>query len=130
MVFNTTAAVGGSSASQTGPATGTAAADAAAALAARGARPQPIIGGLTVLRQYIVLGAVMLVMSFIAVVTVVIDNRQATHSAIYLPTGANMRMLTQRIAKSTQEAMTGNAAAFRQLLDSREQFLQGFTLLT
>ena len=130
MVFKTDASAGKSAAGALKPAAGSAT-HAAAALAARGtARPLPLIGGLTVLRQYIVLGAILLVMIFIAVVTVVIDNRQATHSAIYLSTGANMRMLTQRIAKATQDALTGNAAAFRQLRESREQFAQGFTLLT
>ena len=39
-------------------------------------------------------------------------------------------MLTQRIAKSTQDALTGNAAAFRQLQESREQFVSGMSLLT
>ena len=94
------------------------------------ARPLPLIGKLPVLRQYILLGTVLLATIFIAVVTIVFDNRQATHSAIYLSTGANMRMLTQRIAKSTQDALTGNAAAFRQLQESREQFVSGMSLLT
>lgn len=53
------------------------------------ARPLPLIGKLPVLRQYILLGTVLLATIFIAVVTIVFDNRQATHSAIYLSTGAN-----------------------------------------
>ena len=111
-------------------ASGDAGKDGAQRAARASARPLPLIGKLTVLRQYILLGTVLLAMIFIAVVTIVVDNRQATNSAIYLSTGANMRMLTQRIAKSTQDALTGNAVAFRQLQESREQFVFGMSLLT
>ena len=90
----------------------------------------PIIGGMPVLRQYIVLGSALLVMIFIAAVTIVVDNRQASYSAIYLSTGANMRMLTQRIAKATQDAITGNAAAFRILQESRQQFVSQLSMLS
>jgi twitching motility protein PilJ len=90
----------------------------------------PLIGRLPVLHQYLVLGAALLVMIFVAVVTIVVDNRQASYSAIYLSTGANMRMLTQRIAKATQDAITGNAAAFRILQESRQQFISQLSLLS
>ena len=93
------------------------------------ARPLPLIGDLPVSRQYLVLGAMLMTLLVLAAVTVVSDNRQATFGTVYLSTSANMRMLTQRIAKATQSGLSGNAAAFRQLQESRDQFVGGLKLL-
>jgi twitching motility protein PilJ len=65
----------------------------------------------------------------IAGVFVVVDYREATYGAGYVSTAADMRMLTQRIAKATQSGLSGNAQAFRQLQESRDQFVAALTLL-
>ena len=89
----------------------------------RQVRPLPLIGHLPVSRQYTVLGTLLLVLVAIAGVFVVVDYREATYGAGYVSTAADMRMLTQRIAKATQSGLSGNAQAFRQLQESRDQFV-------
>jgi len=95
----------------------------------RQVRPLPVIGHLPVSRQYTVLGTLLLVLVAIAGVFVVVDYREATYGAGYVSTAADMRMLTQRIAKATQSGLSGNAQAFRQLQESRDQFVAALTLL-
>jgi len=87
----------------------------AQAAAAR-ARPLPLIGALPVTRQYIVLGIVLLVLVAIAGLFVVRDYGEASYGTAYVSTSADLRMLSQRMAKATQSGLSGNALAFRQLL--------------
>ena len=83
------------------------------------ARPLPLIGGLPVSRQYGVLGALLLILAALAAATVVLDRRQAADGAVYLATAANMRVLTQRIAKAAEGVTSGNADLFPQLQSAR-----------
>ena len=92
-------------------------------------RPLPLIGALPVARQYMVLGALLLVLVTVAGIFVTLDYREATYGASYVSTAADMRMLTQRIPKATQGGLSGNAQAFRQLQESRDQFVAAQTLL-
>ena len=92
-------------------------------------RPLPLIGALPVARQYMVLGALLLVLVTVAGIFVTLDYREATYGASYVSTAADMRMLTQRIPKATQGGLSGNAQAFRQLQESRDQFVAALTLL-
>ena len=103
---------------------------AAADLAMRPlAKPLPVIGRLPVSRQYVILGALLVALLVLFGITVVTDNRQSSYGTVYLSTSANMRMLTQRIAKATQSGLSGNFAAFSQLQVSRDEFVSGLKLL-
>ena len=103
---------------------------AAADLAMRPlAKPLPVIGRLPVSRQYVILGALLVALLVLFGITVVTDNRQSSYGTVYLSTSANMRMLTQRIAKATQSGLSGNFAAFSQLQISRDEFVSGLKLL-
>ena len=53
---------------------------------------------------------------------VVYDAREATFNTIYVAAVGKIRMLSQRLAKAAQQASQGNATAFRQLRDSRDEF--------
>jgi twitching motility protein PilJ len=56
--------------------------------------------------------------------------RQAAQNALYLSTATEMQMLSQRIANSAQQAVQGSAAAFGQLGQSHDQFVENLQLLT
>ncbi len=103
--------------------------DSGAAQHAARSRQLPLIGGLPVTRQYTLLGVMLLALAAIAGAFVVVDYREATYGAGYVSTAADMRMLSQRIAKATQSGLSGNALAFRQLQESRDQFVASLTLL-
>ncbi|HYL88812.1 MAG TPA: methyl-accepting chemotaxis protein [Burkholderiales bacterium] len=53
---------------------------------------------------------------------VVYDAREATFNTLYVAAVGKIRMLSQRLAKAAQQASQGNASAFRQLRDSRDEF--------
>ena len=88
------------------------------------------LGRLRVGQQYTILGVIFGILFVIAAVLVFIDNRAATYGTIYVSTSADMRMLTQRIAKAAQTGLIGNPDAFKQLQASRDQFIAALNLLT
>lgn len=88
------------------------------------------LGRLRVGQQYAFLGAIFGILLVIAGILVFIDNRAATYGTIYVSTSADMRMLTQRIAKAAQTGLIGNPDAFKQLQASRDQFITALNLLT
>ena len=88
------------------------------------------LGSLRVGQQYAILGAIFAVLFVAAVVIVFIDNRAATYGTVYVSTSAQMRMLTQRIAKAAQTGLIGSPEAFKQLQQSREEFIVALKLLT
>jgi twitching motility protein PilJ len=88
------------------------------------------LGRMRVGTQYTVLGLIFAVLFAVATVIVFIDNRQATNGTIYVSTSAQMRMLTQRIAKAAQTGLTGNPDAFKQLQQSRDEFITALNLLS
>jgi len=67
-------------------------------------RPLPLIGALPVTRQYMVLGALLLVLVTVAGIFVTLDYREATYGASYVSTAADMRMLTQRASRRQRRA--------------------------
>jgi twitching motility protein PilJ len=87
-------------------------------------------GAMRVGQQYAILGAVFGVLFIVAAVIVFIDNRAATYGTTYVSTSAQMRMLTQRIAKAAQTGLIGSPEAFKQLQQSREEFITALKLLT
>jgi len=88
------------------------------------------LGRLRVGQQYAFLGAIFGVLLVVAGILVFIDNRAATYGTIYVATSADMRMLTQRIAKAAQTGLIGNPDAFKQLQQSRDEFTAALNLLT
>src|SRR3954470_11471824 len=60
---------------------------------------------------------------------VVYDARQATFGTMYVAAVGKLRMLSQRLAKAAQQASQGNAAAFKQLRESRDEFAATVKLL-
>src|SRR6185436_7883373 len=58
-----------------------------------------------------------------------VDTRQGTFGTIYIATVGKIRMLSQRLAKAAQQASQGNATAFKQLRDSRDEFAALLKLL-
>jgi twitching motility protein PilJ len=55
-------------------------------------------------------------------VIVAVDTRQSTFATIYVASVGKIRMLSQRLAKAAQQASQGNAEAFKQLRESRDEF--------
>jgi len=53
---------------------------------------------------------------------VVYDAREATFNTLYVAAVGKIRMLSQRLAKAAQQASQGNAVAFTQLRESRDEF--------
>jgi twitching motility protein PilJ len=88
------------------------------------------LGTARVGRQYTILGAVFAVLFVAAAFIVFKDNREATYGTIYVSTAAQMRMLSQRIAKAAQTGLIGSPEAFKQLQQSRDEFIAALKLLT
>src|SRR5437660_2186960 len=93
-------------------------------------RPMLVLGTARVGRQYTILGVIFAVLFAIASYIVFKDNREATYGTIYVSTSAQMRMLTQRIAKAAQTGLIGSPEAFKQLQQSRDEFIAALKLLT
>ena len=88
------------------------------------------MGSMRVGTQYTVLGVVFAVLFAAAAVVVFKDNREATYGTVYVSTAAQMRMLTQRIAKAAQTGLIGSPDAFKQLQQSRDEFNAALKLLS
>src|SRR5438309_8112911 len=88
------------------------------------------LGTVRVGRQYTILGVIFAVLFFAAAYFVFTDNREATYGTIYVSTSAQMRMLSQRIAKAAQTGLIGSPDAFKQLQQSRDEFIAALKLLT
>ena len=91
--------------------------------AVRGGRFKlPGIGDKPVGTQLQLLGGMFVFFLFIVAVSAWMDNRTATYGTAYTSAAGQMRMLSQAIAKSAQQALQGNAAAFAELKESRSNF--------
>src|SRR6266571_3126535 len=88
------------------------------------------LGTVRVGRQYTILGAIFAVLFGATAFIVFKDNREATYGTIYVSTSAQMRMLSQRIAKAAQTGLIGSPEAFKQLQQSRDEFIAALKLLT
>jgi twitching motility protein PilJ len=104
-----------------------------AALARKGgssSRPLWLIGKLPIGRQLQLLTVVLVALLAVDAAIVVVDARQGTFNTLYIATAGKIRMLSQRLAKAAQQASQGNAAAFRQLRESRDEFVSLLRFLT
>jgi len=108
----------------------TAGAAPAGASAGGAISPLPVIGKLPLAKQLqlllVVLGLLVALTGFV----IFSVYRAATHGTLYVSTSGQMGMLSERISKATQSSLTGSAAGFEQLKQSRDQFAQALALLT
>ena len=85
-------------------------------------RPLPIVGHLPIVRQFQVLGVLMVTFLVLAAVMMFVDGRLTTQAGVAESTATEMQMLSQRLARGTALAAQGQTAAFPGLKDSRERF--------
>ncbi len=91
--------------------------------AGRGFRARlPFIGDRPVAQQLQILGILFVFFLIVTASVAWMDNRTATHGAAYTSASGQMRMLSQAIAKSAQQALQGNTAAFKELRENRDTF--------
>ena len=94
----------------------------AGAAPARQPRRLPIIGSMTVVKQFQVLGTLLAMFLVFAAFMVFLGNRQSTQAATAAATATEMQMLSQRLARGSALASQGLAAGFPAVADSRERF--------
>src|SRR6266850_1213231 len=75
------------------------------------------------------LAALLALLILIDAGVVTYDAREATFNTLYVAAVGKIRMLSQRLAKAAQQASQGNAAAFKQLRESRDEFAAVVNLL-
>ena len=84
----------------------------------------PLIGHLPLEQQVRVLGTLFLFFIVIAAFLVWQDLRITRYNASYISAAGQMRTLSQSMAKSAQQAMAGEQAAFGELATSRDGFFR------
>jgi twitching motility protein PilJ len=82
----------------------------------------PLIGHLPVTTQMNVLGTVALGLVALTALMVFVDATARSQSAAYVTVAAQMQYHTQRLAKAANLAARGQATAFPQVQDSRDEF--------
>jgi twitching motility protein PilJ len=83
-----------------------------------------ILGGMPVTRQLQVIGAAFLFFVAVIALMVFIDAQTATRGTAYVQAAGDMRTLSQQLAKSAQQGLQGNPAAFAELKTSRDRFAE------
>lgn len=73
---------------------------------------------------------VLIALTALLVVVLFMVNRDSQHDREYTNTTAELRVLSQQIAKNGTEAASGNASAFDQLSNTRDSFRQLWSNLT
>ncbi|MEO8674954.1 MAG: methyl-accepting chemotaxis protein [Casimicrobiaceae bacterium] len=81
-----------------------------------------VIGNLPIVRQFQVLGVLLVTFLVLAALMLFLDGRLTSQGAAAESTATEMQMLSQRLARGTALAAQGQAAAFPALKDSRERF--------
>jgi twitching motility protein PilJ len=82
----------------------------------------PLIGHLPIVRQFQVLGGLMVLFLILSALMVVLDARVAAQGSAMASTATEMQMLSQRLARGTALAAQGQNAAFVAVKDSRDRF--------
>ncbi|WP_199065416.1 methyl-accepting chemotaxis protein [Chitinimonas sp. BJB300] len=96
---------------------------------ADGGSPLPLIGHLPARTQIQICLVTMVVFVILFAVTTILMVRSSGHDAIYRATSTEMQMLSQRMARSSAQAIQGNAEAFSFLDEAYNQFTQELTRL-
>jgi twitching motility protein PilJ len=89
----------------------------------------PGLAGKPITKQMQILGIVAAVVMVLLASAVFIDTRARTQSATQISIASQMQFHTQRLAKAAGLAARGQAAAFPQLADSRDQFADYLAVL-
>jgi len=76
------------------------------------------------------LTTVLIALTVLLVVVLFMVNRDSQYDREYTNTTAELRVLSQQIAKNATEAVSGNASAFDQLSNTRDSFRQLWSNLT
>ncbi len=82
----------------------------------------PLIGQLPTVRQFQVLGVLLVTFLVFAALIMSVDVRTAAQAAASTSTATEMQMLSQRLASGTALALQGRPAAFEAVKDTRERF--------
>ena len=85
-------------------------------------RRLPLVGHLSIVRQFQVLGVMMVTFLVLAALMLFLDGRLTAQGGAAESTATEMQMLSQRLARGTALASQGQAAAFPGLKESREKF--------
>ncbi len=89
-----------------------------------------IIGHLPIVRQFQVLGVLLVVFILLALVMLFLNTRVSTQATASGTTATEMQMLSQRLARGTSLAVQGNGPAFEGVKDSRDRFRADLDALT
>ena len=90
----------------------------------------PLIGRLPVARQYLALGAVLLVLFLLLIIVIVYDVNKANQLTGGVAITGDTLMHSQRVAKAVPNAIQGNQAGFKQLQESRDQIASNLQALS
>jgi twitching motility protein PilJ len=82
----------------------------------------PLIGDKPVITQLQVLGTLALLLLACVALLVVVDVNARSQNSTYITIASQMQFHTQRLAKAAGIAARGNAGAFAQVQDSRDEF--------
>ncbi len=82
----------------------------------------PLIGHMPVTSQMNILGTVALFLVALTALMVFVDATARSQNATYVTVAAQMQYHTQRLAKAASLAARGQASAFAQVQDSRDEF--------
>ncbi len=82
----------------------------------------PLVGHLPIVRQFQVLGVLLVAFVVLAVLVMFLDVKTASQATASTATATEMQMLSQRLARGTALASQGQAAAFSAIKDSRDRF--------
>jgi len=85
-------------------------------------RKVPLIGHLAIMRQFQVLGILLVTFLVFAALIMSLDARTAAQAAASAATATEMQMLSQRLASGSTLALQGRPAAFDAVKDTRERF--------
>ena len=85
-------------------------------------RKVPLVGHLPIVRQFQILGVLLVTFIVLAVFVMFLDVRTASQATASTATATEMQMLSQRLGRNTVLASQGQAAAFRAIKDSRDRF--------
>jgi twitching motility protein PilJ len=89
-----------------------------------------LIGHLPIVRQFQILGALLVAFILLALVMLYFNSRTGAQVSASVTTATEMQMLSQRLARNTSLAVQGNAAAFAGVKDSRDRFRADFDALS
>jgi len=81
-----------------------------------------MIGHLPIVRQFQILGLLLVTFILLALLMLFLNTRIASQVSASVTTATEMQMLSQRLARATSLAVQGNSGAFADVKDSRDRF--------